>query len=113
MNSGYFDCSSLVYRAYRSMGIDVSFGGDSTSSGIAKRMMADGKIINRKDLQVGDLVFYRNKKSGYIGIGHVAMILSKSPLLVVSASEKAGKVVVDDYLPNGACIYARPGKTVK
>lgn len=118
MENGYFDCSSLVFRAYRSVGLDISYNGDNTAAGIAKKMMTERKLVSRKNLEVGDLVFYKNEveeePDRYLDIGHVSMILSTDgPVwLVVSASKTEGKVIVDDFSPYGQCIFARPGKNV-
>ena len=118
MDNGYFDCSSLVYRAYRSLGIDISNNGDNTAAGIARRMMRDQKLIRKTELEPGDLIFYKNEKGQeldrYMDIGHVSIVLytDGSSGYVVSASETAGKVVVDDFGPYGQCIYARPSKEV-
>ena len=118
MDRGYFDCSSLVYRAYRSLGIDISNNGDNTAAGIARKMMKDRKLIKKTELEPGDLIFYKNEKGQeldrYMDIGHVSIVLytNGSSGYVVSASETAGKVVVDDFGPFGQCIYARPSKAV-
>ena len=118
MDNGYFDCSSLVYRAYRSLGIDISANGDSTAAGIARKMMLERKMVKKTELAPGDLIFYKNEKGEeldrYKDIGHVSIVLYTDGAYgyVVSASETAGKVVVDDFGPYGQCIYARPSKEV-
>ena len=81
MKKGYYDCSSLVFRAYKK---DTSlFGGDKsyapTAAAEAYYLNAHGKklsghAISVTRLQPGDLIFFGGANNGrYKGIYHVSM----------------------------------------
>lgn len=83
MSRGYYDCSSLVFRAY---GCDSKMlGGTSswapTAATMAAHMERTGKVIAYKgvdssELLPGDLIFYRMKRGSngrYRNIYHVSM----------------------------------------
>lgn len=81
MAEGFYDCSSLVFRAY---GKDAGMlGGSSswapTAAGMAQHMLATGKVLAMKaisldQLRPGDLIFYGQQNNGrYLGIYHVSM----------------------------------------
>lgn len=81
MSEGYYDCSSLVFKAY---GYDSELLGGTptwapTAANMAKHMADTGKVIayeniNLKDLRPGDLIFQGGEDNGrYMGIYHVEM----------------------------------------
>ncbi len=81
MTTGYYDCSSLVFRAYAyNTGL---LGGASawapTAAGMAQFMEMTGKVISYQavdvsQLQVGDLIFYSGSDNGrYKNIYHVSI----------------------------------------
>lgn len=81
MTEGYYDCSSLVFRAY---GRNTSLLGGSyswapTAAGMAQHMASTGKVISWgavpvEELRPGDLIFYGHDNNGrYLGIYHVSM----------------------------------------
>lgn len=79
MQEGYYDCSSLVWRAYHAAG--KSIGGSSTyaptAANIAKHMVENGKeITDLKEVKAGDLLFYGGSGDRYRGIWHVSLILN-------------------------------------
>lgn len=62
-NSGKaFDCSSLAYYAWKSAGVDISFGGGTTAAAEAEGLK--DKIVKEKNLQPGDLIFYSYTTNG-------------------------------------------------
>ena len=65
--SNQVDCSSLVYRTYRELGID--FGGASTSAGENAWCRANNRMISESQLQPGDLLFKPGHVEIYIGNG--------------------------------------------
>ena len=86
MQKGYYDCSSLVWRAYRKIG--KTFGDRSyapVAANIAKNLFGKKKRIqgglNNKNIQgmklrPGDLMFLTGAKNGrYKGIYHVEMFV--------------------------------------
>lgn len=86
MQEGYYDCSSLVWRAYSPYGI--KFGNNSwapVAADIGKWSMTNGKKISssltdaqiqKKKLKVGDLLFKTGSDNGrYKGIDHVEMFI--------------------------------------
>lgn len=81
MSEGYYDCSSLVFKAY---GYDSALLGGSkswapTAAGMATHMVNTQKVIAWNalplaDLRPGDLIFYGKENNGrYLGIYHVSM----------------------------------------
>ncbi len=60
-----FDCSGLVYRAFREAGLAKRIGGELTASGYYHRFRRLGRF-SRVAPRVGDLVVYDN--GGHIGI---------------------------------------------
>lgn len=81
MTEGYYDCSSLVFRAYgRNSGLlGGGFSWAPTAAGMAQHMAATGKVISWgpvpvEELRPGDLIFYGQQNNGrYLGIYHVSM----------------------------------------
>ncbi|GFI29558.1 hypothetical protein IMSAGC013_00944 [Lachnospiraceae bacterium] len=83
MSSGYYDCSSLVFRAY---GRDSKLLGGTpswapTAASMAAHLERTGKVISYKGLDAskllpGDLIFYRMRRGSngrYRNIYHVSM----------------------------------------
>ena len=81
MAEGFYDCSSLVFKAYgRNVGM---LGGNSagapTAAGMAQHMANTGKVlawtaVSLEQLRPGDLIFYGQQNNGrYLGIYHVSM----------------------------------------
>ena len=62
-NSGKaFDCSSLAYYAWKSAGVDISFGGGTTAAAEAEGLK--DKTVKEENLQPGDLIFYSYTTNG-------------------------------------------------
>ena len=67
-----FDCSSLAYYAWKSAGVDISFGGGTTAAAEAEGLK--DKTVKEKNLQPGDLIFYSYTTNGrYKNISHVGI----------------------------------------
>lgn len=62
-----FDCSGFVGYVYRNFGINL----DRTS----RQQYLQGDNVNIGNLQPGDLLFFRSRRSGG-AVGHVAMVVS-------------------------------------
>lgn len=108
MTEGYYDCSSLVFRAYgRNSGLlGGSYSWAPTAAGMAQHMASTGKVIswgpvNVEDLRPGDLIFYGQQNNGrYLGIYHVSMYYGNGSRLEVG---------MYGYYPRGNIVMvARP-----
>jgi len=104
------DCSSLAHWAYDKVCIDIP----STSVSQAKYCYDHGYVIDKSELQPGDLVFW-SKTGCHCGrwneIHHVGIYAGDGK--VIEAKTSAGKVVIDDlWGENGRnwkiFMYARP-----
>lgn len=100
---GYYDCSSLVQRLYKEVGINLP----ATASTQGEYCYQNAMIINKKDLKPGDLIFYSYKENGeFRNISHVAIYVGDGKM-VHAANENRG-VVLDPLRTNHVVFYARP-----
>lgn len=82
MQEGYYDCSSLVWRAYKAAGVGI--GGSTTyaptAANLAKNLIENGHEVKKaEDLKPGDLIFYGGGGNDrYRSISHVALVVNKS-----------------------------------
>lgn len=106
-NSGKaFDCSSLVYYAWKSAGVDISFGGGTTAAAEAEGLKDN--IVKEKNLQPGDLIFYSYTTNGrYKNISHVGIYVGNGKM--VEAVDEAHGVCLGDYHNGGLVMICRPG----
>lgn len=96
LNIDVFDCSSLCYRAYQNVGIDISNHGNYTTDGELRAAEQKGQIIDINDIQPGDLIFFWKSDSTYYkGVGHVEMYIGDGK--VVHAKGVNYGVVLDDF----------------
>lgn len=105
-----FDCSSLVYRAYKAIGINIAYEGISTAAGIAQGLETSGCQIGYDELSPGDLIFYSFSVNGrYKNITHVAMYIGDG-MIVHARSTKYGVRIdaVSLYSKNSIRTIARP-----
>jgi cell wall-associated NlpC family hydrolase/3D (Asp-Asp-Asp) domain-containing protein len=103
MEEGYYDCSSLVYRLYAEAGISLP----SIAAEQGKYCHDHAMLINKKELQPGDLIFYSYEENGrYKNISHVAIYVGNGKM-VHAANTKRG-VVMDDLSTGSVVFYARP-----
>ena len=102
-----FDCSSLVLRAYRSVGIDISYQKASTAAYEAMGLINRGCEVGRNDVRPGDLIFYKSKdaveEGRFKGIGHVAMYIGNGQV-VNARGEKSGVVISGAAISRAVCI---------
>ena len=100
-----FDCSSLAYYAWKSAGVDISFGGGTTAAAEAEGLK--DKIMKEKNLQPGDLIFYSYTTNGrYKNISHVGIYVGNGKM--VEAVDEAHGVCLGDYHNGGLVIICRP-----
>ena len=68
MEEGYYDCSSLVYRLYKEVGIELPYVADTQGYYCFENAM----LINQEDLMPGDLIFYSDEENGcFRNVGYV------------------------------------------
>lgn len=102
-----YDCSSLVYWAYRDAGVDIDPVNCHTAASIAEYLEGTGRGVDAGNLKAGDLIFYSFKKNGrYKNISHVAMVCDGG--LMVQASSTLGRVVMSEISLAKAVAIARP-----
>lgn len=103
MSEGYYDCSSLVYRLYKEAGLIL----EATASTQGKACYQKAQIINKKDLQPGDLIFYSYEDNGqFRNISHVAIYVGDGKM--VHAANPSRGVVLDPLRTGSVVFYARP-----
>lgn len=83
MQKGYYDCSSLVWKAYRTQGRHLEYRSYApTAAGLGEYLVKKGKKVasaswnnyEKRKFQVGDLLFETGANNGrYKGIYHVEM----------------------------------------
>lgn len=100
-----FDCSSLAYRTYKDIGIDISNSGIYSAAEIC-REAAESGFIAYGDLQPGDLIFYGGRSNGrYLGIYHVAIYVGDGKM--VEARGRSSGVVYCDVRTANIVGYSR------
>ena len=106
-NSGKaFDCSSLAYYAWKSAGVDISFGGGTTAAAEAEGLK--DKTVKEENLQPGDLIFYSYTTNGrYKNISHVGIYVGNGKM--VEAVDEAHGVCLGNYHNGGLVMICRPG----
>lgn len=62
-----YDCSGLVMKAFKSMGVDLPH-----SSALQSKL---GEKVTRKEAKQGDLIFFSSGKSGKKKVGHVGIVV--------------------------------------
>ncbi len=65
-----FDCSGFSSYVYRQFGYSLSSS--------SKAQYTQGRPVERKKLQTGDLVFFTSRRSGS-SVGHVGIVVSADP----------------------------------
>lgn len=101
MSPGYYDCSSLVWRVYKSVGAPLTEGDNApVAADLAEILEAKGKVIARgfvsaDVLQPGDLIFYAGTTDNgrYMNICHVAMYYGENKHKVGSKTVNTGKII--------------------
>ena len=95
MQSGYFDCSSYVWRNYKAAGFDIGNAGSyaPTAAGMAEwckanRYMVYKGTVNVNRLLPGDLIFWTGEQNGrYMGIYHVDLYTGNSTAITVARTK--------------------------
>ena len=104
-DEGYYDCSSLVYRLYKEIGIELP----ATAAAQGKYCYQNAMLVNKKDLKPGDLIFYSYEDNGeFRNISHVAIYVGDG--MMVHAANPDRGVVYDPLRDSSVVFYARPYK---
>lgn len=123
MQKGYYDCSSLVWKAYRTQGRHLEYRSYApTAAGLGEYLVKKGKKVasaswnnyEKRKFQVGDLFFKTGAKNKrYKGISHVEMFggydfcgfdgNGKPTLTTIYASKKDYGYGISD-----SCFLCRP-----
>ena len=109
-NSGtHFDCSSLAYYSWNSVGISIMTGGSNTAAAEAQWCSDNDCTVKEKNLKPGDLIFYSYSNNGrYKNISHVGIYVGDGKM--VEAVDEATGVVIQDYHNSGLVMIGRPDK---
>lgn len=85
----HFDCSSLAFYAYQSVGITLMSGSANTAAAIANYCSTRGQTVSYEQLQPGDLIFYccTPGNGRFMGIDHVAIYAGEGKIVDASASK--------------------------
>ena len=103
MNAGYYDCSSLVLRLYKEVGLNLP----NVASTQGQYCYKNAMIINKKDLKPGDLIFYSYEDNGeFRNISHVAIYVGDGKMVHAANSRRGG--VLDPLRTSSVVFYARP-----
>lgn len=106
LTADIFDCSSLAYRAYREVGIDIANGDAYSAAEECRAMENRGKVVGNS-LLPGDLIFYGGADNNrYRGIYHVAIYVGYGKM--VEAKGRSYGVVYGDVRENNVVVCARP-----
>ncbi len=86
----HYDCSGLVYCAYKAYGIDISWKGANTAAEQARGLEQRGCQVGYSELAPGDLIYISSSENGrYKNITHVVMYIGDGKI-AHAKSTKAG-----------------------
>ena len=104
---GYYDCSSLVYRIYKSFGLEVGYPDAYVAASQGEWCVNNNVVVSYNDLQPGDLVFFSSEPSKrFKSIDHVAIYAGNGK--VIDASKSRGRVVYRDIWTSTIVLCGRP-----
>lgn len=102
---GYYDCSSLVQRLYKEVGVELP----AIASDQGRYCYQNAMLVGKKDLKPGDLIFYSYEDNRqFRNISHVAIYVGNG-MMVHAANPERG-VVIDPLRDGSVVFYARPYK---
>ena len=103
-----YDCSSLVYYAWKDAGIDISYNDANSAAAEAEGLQNAGYEITYDDIEPGDLIFYSYTANGrFMNISHVAMYVGND--CCVEAQDESTGVVYGPVPSKGKIVMvARP-----
>lgn len=115
---GYYDCSSLAYRAYSetsdSSGFDFSdcYSSDlTTAAAEGQWIVSTGRIVSVDDLRPGDWIFYGGADNGrYLGIYHIAIYLGDGKQVAAIGDDEG--IAEQNFSASNISLYGRPYGTL-
>ena len=106
-----FDASSLVYRSYWYVGVDISYEDNYSAAGMCEALIFNGREVMNGVMKPGDLLFYGGSDNGrYAGIYHVAMYVGNIDGVdkMVEARNPESGVVYCNVRDENLVVIARP-----
>lgn len=110
-----FDCSSLMWYAYRDAGILLSdsqgHNGWPPSAALEAKWCDKNKlVVDYKDVRPGDLLFFKRtaaaKEGRFLGIGHVSMYIGNG--MMVEAKGRSYGLVYSEVKTGSLVLVGRP-----
>jgi cell wall-associated NlpC family hydrolase len=118
MSKNYYDCSSFVWRCYKTVGITMGVSGTWAPTAAAEALYykQKGKVIAYKNvseskLRVGDLMFFdadSTPNGRYLGIDHVAMYVGNGKVIHANGSTMSVAETSYDYIRDDIVLIVRP-----
>lgn len=105
LTADIFDCSSLAYRSYLEVGIDISSQGIYSAAEECRNVVDTLHLVSG-ELMPGDLIFYGGSNNGrYMGVYHVAIYVGDGKM--VEARGTSWGVVYCDVRTTNTVAYGR------
>jgi len=105
LTADIFDCSSLAYRSYLEVGIDISSQGIYSAAEECRNVVDTLHLVS-SELMPGDLIFYGGSNNGrYMGVYHVAIYVGDGKM--VEARGTSWGVVYCDVRTTNTVAYGR------
>jgi hypothetical protein len=93
-----FDCSGFTSFIFKNFGYNLSSG--------CVTQVKEGTKIDRKELQTGDLIFFKGRNAQSSGVGHVGIVISNDGVGDITFIHASRRGVRIDQL--SASIYYKP-----
>ncbi len=108
-----YDCSSLVNRVYKDLGINLSWGGDTSTNGLAHYFVDHSLVVcngyDESQLQPGDVILWSkpSRTDHYLCVYHAGIYAGDG--MIVDASSSRGHVVYREmWGQNEVVLVGRP-----
>ncbi len=86
------DCSGLVYTSFKQINVSLPR--------VSYEMSKKGKAIKKREIQSGDLVFFRTSKKNSRAVNHVGVVSKVSSGIVYFIHSSSSKGVIESNLEN-------------
>ena len=110
VTANIFDCSSLAFRSYKEVKINISHEGSYSAAEECHNMVYRKKVVpSGEELLPGDLIFYGGSSNGrFMGIYHVGIYVGNGKM--VEAKGKKRGVIYGDIRTDDVVSIGRPWK---
>lgn len=110
VTANIFDCSSLAFRSYKEVKINISHEGSYSAAEECHNMVYKKKVVpSGEELLPGDLIFYGGSSNGrFMGIHHVGIYVGNGKM--VEAKGKKWGVIYGDIRTDDVVSIGRPWK---